>query len=149
MVKSRKRYDHARNIAQRLSEKDPDNRSFYEENLERYLASLEELDQQAKENFNRFPKRSSPVREPSNTSPKPTVYRLPISGNQYRRRRNPAQIKNLVDQLQNSAVASLFVNGVNTRPMQSVSRDAGIPIFGTVFTDSIAEPEKKATATIT
>jgi len=53
----------------------------------------------------------------------------------------PAQIKNLVDQLQNSAVASLFVeSSVNTRPMQSVSRDAGIPIFGTVFTDSIAEP---------
>ncbi|EAC5456635.1 manganese ABC transporter substrate-binding protein, partial [Listeria monocytogenes] len=53
----------------------------------------------------------------------------------------PAQIKNLVDQLQNSAVASLFVeSSVNARPMQSVSRDAGIPIFGTVFTDSIAEP---------
>ncbi len=46
-----------------------------------------------------------------------------------------------MDQLQNSAVASLFVeSSVNTRPMQSVSRDAGIPIFGTVFTDSIAEP---------
>lgn len=24
--------------------------------------------------------------------------------------------------------------------MQSVSRDSGIPIYGTVFTDSIAEP---------
>jgi iron/zinc/copper transport system substrate-binding protein/iron/zinc/copper transport system permease protein len=136
---------YARNIAQRLSEKDPDNRSFYEENLERYLASLEELDQQAKENFQSIPREKKLIvtsegafKYFSKAYGVPSAYIWEINTEE---EGTPAQIKNLVDQLQNSAVASLFVeSSVNTRPMQSVSRDAGIPIFGTVFTDSIAEP---------
>jgi len=136
---------YAGNIAQRLSEKDPDNRSFYEENLERYLASLEELDQQAKENFQSIPEEKKLIvtsegafKYFSKAYGVPSAYIWEINTEE---EGTPAQIKNLVDQLQNSAVASLFVeSSVNTRPMQSVSRDAGIPIFGTVFTDSIAEP---------
>ncbi|HIY58693.1 MAG TPA: zinc ABC transporter substrate-binding protein, partial [Candidatus Tetragenococcus pullicola] len=52
----------------------------------------------------------------------------------------PDQIKNLVDQLKESDVQSLFVeSSVNPNPMESVSRDSGIPIYTTIFTDSIAE----------
>ena len=109
------------------------------------MASLEELDQQAKENFQSIPEEKKLIvtsegafKYFSKAYGVPSAYIWEINTEE---EGTPAQIKNLVDQLQNSAVASLFVeSSVNTRPMQSVSRDAGIPIFGTVFTDSIAEP---------
>lgn len=53
----------------------------------------------------------------------------------------PAQITSLVDQLKVSDVKALFVeSSVNKKPMQSVSKDSGIPIYAEIFTDSIAEP---------
>ena len=136
---------YARNIAQQLSKKDPANQGVYQENLEHYLQQLSELDQQAKDNFASIPEEKKLI-VTSEGAFKVLFEGLwchpLISGKSTpKKKRTPAQIKNLVDQLQASAVPSLFVeSSVNTRPMQSVSQDSGIPIYGTVFTDSIAEP---------
>ncbi|WP_291292829.1 metal ABC transporter permease subunit [Enterococcus sp.] len=136
---------YAQNIAKHLSSKDPANQAFYQENLEQYLKQLSELDQQAKANFAAIPKEKKLIvtsegafKYFSKAYGVPSAYIWEINTEE---EGTPAQIKNLVDQLQASAVPSLFVeSSVNTRPMQSVSRDSGIPIYGTVFTDSIAEP---------
>lgn len=136
---------YARNIAQQLSKKDPANQGVYQENLEHYLQQLSELDQQAKDNFASIPEEKKLIvtsegafKYFSKAYGVPSAYIWEINTEE---EGTPAQIKNLVDQLQASAVPSLFVeSSVNTRPMQSVSRDSGIPIYGTVFTDSIAEP---------
>ena len=64
-------------------------------------------------------------------------------GNQHRRRRNPEQITKLVRQLRASKVPSLFVeSSVDDRPMKTVSQETGLPIFSTIFTDSVAESGK-------
>ncbi|WP_396199309.1 metal ABC transporter solute-binding protein, Zn/Mn family [Enterococcus sp.] len=136
---------YARNIAQRLIEKDPDNQAYYEENLNNYLADLTALDEKAKANFASIPDEKKLIvtsegafKYFSKAYGVPSAYIWEINTEE---EGTPAQIKDLVDQLQSSEVASLFVeSSVNTRPMQSVSRDSGIPIYDTVFTDSIAEP---------
>ena len=136
---------YAKNIAKRLSEKDPDNQAYYEENLANYLAELTELDEKAKANFAGIPDEKKLIvtsegafKYFSKAYGVPSAYIWEINTEE---EGTPAQIKDLVDKLQSSEVASLFVeSSVNTRPMQSVSRDSGIPIYGTVFTDSIAEP---------
>ncbi|WP_430612726.1 metal ABC transporter solute-binding protein, Zn/Mn family [Enterococcus sp. DIV0876] len=136
---------YAQNIAKRLSEKDPDNQAYYEENLANYLAELTELDEKAKANFAGIPDEKKLIvtsegafKYFSKAYGVPSAYIWEINTEE---EGTPAQIKDLVDKLQSSEVASLFVeSSVNTRPMQSVSRDSGIPIYGTVFTDSIAEP---------
>ena len=52
----------------------------------------------------------------------------------------PDQIKHLVEKLRTTKVPSLFVeSSVDDRPMKTVSKDTNIPIYSTIFTDSIAE----------
>jgi ABC-type Zn uptake system ZnuABC Zn-binding protein ZnuA/ABC-type Mn2+/Zn2+ transport system permease subunit len=136
---------YAQNIAKQLSEKDPANQTFYQDNLHQYLQQLSDLDQEAKNNFASIPEEKKLIvtsegafKYFSQAYGVPSAYIWEINTEE---EGTPAQIKDLVDQLQASQVPSLFVeSSVNIRPMQSVSRDAGIPIFGTVFTDSIAEP---------
>ncbi len=69
--------------------------------------------------------------------PKPTVYRLLKSTEE---EGTPAQIKNLVDQLQNSAVASLFVEKRQYSSDAKCFSWCRYSDIRTVFTDSIAEP---------
>jgi len=52
----------------------------------------------------------------------------------------PDQIKNLVRKLRATELKSLFVeSSVDNRPMKTVSKDTGIPIYSTIFTDSVAK----------
>ena len=52
---------------------------------------------------------------------------------------SPEQLRTLVDTLKASQVPALFLeSSVNPKPMESVSKDTGIPIYSRIFTDSIA-----------
>lgn len=55
----------------------------------------------------------------------------------------PDQIKNLVEKLRTTKVPALFVeSSVDDRPMKTVAKDTNIPIYSTIFTDSVAEKGK-------
>lgn len=135
---------YAKNIAKVLEEKDPDNAAGYKENLQAYLEKLSALDQEAKDKFDSIPAERKLIvtsegcfKYFSKAYGVPSAYIWEINTEE---EGTPDQIKGLVDQLKESDVQALFVeSSVNPNPMESVSRDSGIPIYTTIFTDSIAE----------
>ena len=135
---------YAQNIAKQLSAKDPENKEYYEENLEEYVAKLDALDKEAKSKFDAIPDEKKMIvtsegcfKYFSKAYNVPSAYIWEINTEE---EGTPDQIKNLVTMLRDSEVTSLFVeSSVDDRPMKTVSNDTGIPIFAKIFTDSIAE----------
>lgn len=136
---------YAENIAKHLSEKDPENASIYQKNLTNYLALLTELDEEAKAKFASIPDDRKLIvtsegcfKYFSKAYDVPSAYIWEINTEE---EGTPDQIRLLVNRLKESNVQSLFIeSSVNPKPMQSVSKDSGIPIYSEIFTDSIAEP---------
>ena len=136
---------YAKNIAKQLSAKDPKNKDFYEANLKNYLEKLETLDKEAKQKFNNIPKEKKMIvtsegcfKYFSKAYNVPSAYIWEINTEE---EGTPDQIKTLVEKLRKTKTPSLFVeSSVDERPMQTVSKDTGIPIFAKIFTDSISEP---------
>ena len=135
---------YSQNIAQQLIAKDPDHAQIYQENLEEYLDLLNELDQEAKEKISSIPEAQKLIvtsegsfKYFSKAYDIPSAYIWEINTEE---EGTPLQIRLLVDQLKASEVKALFVeSSINPRPMQSVARDSGIPIYAEIFTDSVAE----------
>ena len=136
---------YAKNIAKQLEAKDPKNKDFYEANLKTYLEKLSKLDKEAKDKFNNIPKEKKMIvtsegcfKYFSKAYNVPSAYIWEINTEE---EGTPDQIKTLVEKLRKTKTPSLFVeSSVDERPMQTVSKDTGIPIFAKIFTDSISEP---------
>ena len=135
---------YAKNIAKRLSEKDPANKETYEKNLKAYVEKLSALDKEAKEKFNNIPEEKKMIvtsegcfKYFSKAYNVPSAYIWEINTEE---EGTPDQIKSLVEKLRKTKVPSLFVeSSVDDRPMKTVSKDTNIPIYAKIFTDSIAE----------
>lgn len=135
----------AKNIEKHLSEKDPKNAEFYRENLDDYVAKLDALDHEAKAKFASIPEDKKLIvtsegcfKYFSKAYGVPSTYIWEINTEE---EGTPDQIKNLVEKLRTTKVPSIFVeSSVDDRPMKTISKDTGIPIYSTIFTDSIAEP---------
>ena len=135
---------YAQNIAKRLIEKDPDNKTTYEKNLKAYVEKLTALDKEAKEKFNNIPEEKKMIvtsegcfKYFSKAYNVPSAYIWEINTEE---EGTPDQIKSLVEKLRKTKVPSLFVeSSVDDRPMKTVSKDTNIPIHAKIFTDSIAE----------
>ena len=135
---------YAQNIAKRLIEKDPDNKTTYEKNLKAYVEKLTALDKEAKEKFNTIPEEKKMIvtsegcfKYFSKAYNVPSAYIWEINTEE---EGTPDQIKSLVEKLRKTKVPSLFVeSSVDDRPMKTVSKDTNIPIYAKIFTDSIAE----------
>lgn len=138
---------YAKNIEKQLSKKDPENADYYQENLTEYLKKLSALDKEAKQKFSKIPENEKMIvtsegcfKYFSKEYDIPSAYIWEINTEE---EGTPDQTKRLVDQLKQSDVKALFVeSSVNPKPMQSVSKDSGIPIYAEIFTDSVAEPGK-------
>lgn len=139
---------YAQNIAKQLIAKDPKNKDTYEQNLKAYTEKLQTLDQEAKAKFNSIPNDKKLIvtsegcfKYFSKAYGIPSAYIWEINTEE---EGTPDQIKQLVEQLRQSQVPALFVeSSVDQRPMKTVSKDTNIPIYGTIFTDSIAEKGQK------
>ena len=135
---------YAKNIAKRLSEKDPANKETYEKNLKAYVEKLSALDKEAKEKFNNIPEEKKMIvtsegcfKYFSKAYNVPSAYIWEINTEE---EGTPDQIKSLVEKLRKTKVPSLFVeSSVDDRPMKTVSKDTNIPIHAKIFTDSIAD----------
>ena len=135
---------YAKNIAKRLSEKDPANKETYEKNLKAYVEKLSALDKEAKEKFNNIPEEKKMIvtsegcfKYFSKAYNVPSAYIWEINTEE---EGTPDQIKTLVEKLRKTKVPSLFVeSSVDDRPMKTVSKDTNIPIYAKIFTDSIAD----------
>ena len=135
---------YAKNIAKRLSEKDPANKETYEKNLKAYVEKLSALDKEAKEKFNNIPEEKKMIvtsegcfKYFSKAYNVPSAYIWEINTEE---EGTPDQIKTLVEKLRKTKVPSLFVeSSVDDRPMKTVSKDTNIPIYAKIFTDSVAE----------
>lgn len=135
---------YAQNIAKRLIEKDPKNKATYEKNLQAYVDKLTKLDQEAKEKFKNIPDDKKMIvtsegcfKYFSKAYGVPSAYIWEINTEE---EGTPDQIKSLVQKLRQTKVPALFVeSSVDERPMNTISKDTGIPIYAKIFTDSIAE----------
>ena len=138
---------YAKNIAKQLIAKDPKNKETYEKNLAAYVEKLEALDKDAKARIAKIPEEKRLIvtsegcfKYFSKAYDIKSAYIWEINTEE---EGTPEQIANLVRQLRASKVPSLFVeSSVDDRPMKTVSQETGLPIFSTIFTDSVAEAGK-------
>lgn len=135
---------YAKNIEKQLAKKDSANADFYKKNLDGYVEKLSALDKEAKSKFASIPADKKMIvtsegcfKYFSKAYHVPSAYIWEINTEE---EGTPDQIKNLVVKLRSTKVPSLFVeSSVDARPMKTVSRDTNIPIYSTIFTDSIAQ----------
>ncbi len=135
---------YAKNIAKQLERVDPKHKSDYQKNLNAYVGKLQKLDAKAKKAFNKIPKDKKLIvtsegcfKYFSKAYNVPSAYIWEINTEV---EGSPDQIKTLVRKLKKTKVSSIFVeSSVSRKPMKTVSRDTGIPIYSTLFTDSIAK----------
>lgn len=134
---------YAKNIAKQLIAKDPANKETYQKNVDKYVAELEALDKDAKERLAKIPEEKKLIvtsegcfKYFSKAYGVPSAYIWEINTEE---EGTPDQITRLVGILKESKVPSLFVeSSVDDRPMKTISKETGLPIYSTIFTDSIA-----------
>ncbi|MGM8214805.1 metal ABC transporter substrate-binding protein [Bacillaceae bacterium W0354] len=124
---------------------DPDNKEIYEKNAEEYIAKLQKLHDEAVEQFNQIPEEKRILV----TSEGAFKYFSAAYGFQaeyiweinQENQGTPNQITRIVDIIREKDIKGLFVEtSIDPRSMEAVSNETGVPIIGTVFTDSLAEP---------
>ncbi|MBL1225425.1 metal ABC transporter substrate-binding protein [Enterococcus sp. BWR-S5] len=131
-------------IARIFAEKDLENKEKYLENSEAYTEKLKELDQTAKAEFSDIPeeKRLLVTSEGafkyfSKAYGLTAAYIWEINTES---QGTPEQMKTIIDTVKSSDVPSLFVEtSVDARSMERLSKEADLPIYSKIFTDSVAE----------
>ncbi len=136
---------YAQNIAKHLSDADPKNATFYNNNMVAYTTKLAKLHKEAQAKFDKIPAAKKLIVTSEGCFKYfgkayniPSAYIWEINTEE---EGTPAQISTLVRKLKKTKTPSLFVeSSVNGKPMATVAKDTGIPIHATLFTDSIAAP---------
>jgi manganese transport system substrate-binding protein len=133
------------NIRDALIKEDPDNKDYYEKNAEKYISELKELHDETLAELAKIPEEKRVLitsegafkyfGEAYNMN---TAYVWEINSEN---QGTPQQIKRLVDFIKQGNVPGLFVEtSVDSRSMETVSKETGVPIKGKVFTDSLGKP---------
>jgi iron/zinc/copper transport system substrate-binding protein len=132
------------NIRDALSEVDPDNKDYYKKNADSYIKELNALHEKTIAELEKIPKEKrilitseGAFKYFGNAYNIDTGYIWEINSDS---QGSPQQIKNVVDYIGQTKVPGLFVEtSVDPRSMETVSKETGIPIKGTVFTDSLGK----------
>ena len=124
---------------------DPDHQAEYEENAARYIKELKALHEEIKEKYAQIPKEKR-ILVSSEGAFKyfakeydfEALYIWEINSHN---QGTPEQIKRIVDLIKKHDIQALFVEtSVDPRSMEMISEETGVPIAGTIFTDSIGKP---------
>ena len=135
---------YAQNIAKQLMAKNPKNKDVYQQNLVAYTQELAALDATAKSRFAAIPADKKLIvtsegcfKYFSKAYDIPSAYIWEINTEE---EGTSQQTRDLVQKLKSGPTpAALFVeSSVDDRPMKTISRETGIPIYAKIFTDSVA-----------
>ena len=135
---------YAQNIAKQLMVKDPKNKDVYQQNVAAYIQELATLDAKAKSSFAAIPADKKLIvtsegcfKYFSKAYDIPSAYIWEINTEE---EGTPQQTRDLVQKLKAGPTpAALFIeSSVDDRPMKTISRETGIPIYAKIFTDSVA-----------
>lgn len=136
---------YVRNARDGLIAVDPDYADVYERNAEAYLAELEQLHEQYVKMFGEIP----PERRVLVTAERAFQYMAARYG--FREgyvwaidtdeQGTPRQILDLVRFVRSNQVPALFLeSNVDPRPLETVSRETGVPIAGKIYSDELGRP---------
>lgn len=128
-----------------LIEIDPDNKDVYEKNAEAYLEKLIDIDEQYKTRIGEIPEENR-ILVTSERAYQYLADRYGLTEGYIwaidtEENGSPEQIKSLLAFLEETPPPVLFVEtNVDTRPMETISKESGIDIFGEIFSDEIGNP---------
>ena len=132
----------AKNIRDALIATDPDHETDYRENAHGYIAELESLAKQYARKIQDIPEERRIII----TSERAFQYLADRYGLQEgyiwaidtEENGTPEQIKSLIRLISDNDVPGVFVeSNVDPRPMESVAKEVGVPIAGTLYSDEI------------
>lgn len=135
----------AESIRDTLMEIDADNKADYEARATDYIAQLEALDEQYRETIEALPEE----RRILVTSERAYQYMAKRYGLEEgyiwaidtEENGTPEQIKQVIEFINEKKPPVLFVEtNVDRRPMETVSAETGVAIFGEIFSDEIGKP---------
>jgi manganese transport system substrate-binding protein len=136
---------YAKNVRDGLIKEDPKHKDYYQKNADAYIEKLEELHTKTIDELNKIPKEKRFLITSEGAFKyfckaynleSGYIWEINSEG-----QGTPSQIKNVVDLIKAKKVPVLFVEtSVDPRSMETVSKETGVPIVGTVFTDSLGKP---------
>jgi len=133
---------YAENIAKGLSEADPKNEDYYNENLKKYLTELDNLDNWIKEEIAKIPEEQR-ILITSHDAFRyfGKAYGLEVKGLQgisTEAKVRTEDFKNIIDLIKSKKIKSVFIEtSVNPKLLEQISGETGVVVGGTLFSDSI------------
>ena len=136
---------YAENARDGLIKIDPAHKETYEQNAKKYIEQLDALHQEAVKQYNLIPKEQRVLvtsegafKYFSEAYNFDAAYIWEINAEN---QGTPEQVRQVVDVIREKKIPALFVEtSIDPRSMEMVSRETGVPIVGTVFTDSLGKP---------
>lgn len=138
---------YVKNMTKDLIKKDPTNQEFYQRNSDAYIQKLEKLDDEAKAAFLDIPKKKrllvtseGAFKYFSAAYHITPAYIWEINTDN---QGTPEQMTTIIDTIAATQVPVLFVeSSVDSRSMESVSRETKLPIYSKIYTDSVDKKGK-------
>lgn len=135
----------AENTRDALMEIDPDNEDVYEQNATEYIAKLEEMDKQYETKINEIAEENR-ILVTSERAYQYVAKRYGLKEGfiwmiDTEENGSPEQITSLINFIKEENPPVLFLEtNVDSRPMETVSEESGVDIYGELYSDEIGKP---------